>query len=86
VPQFSETGKVGQGNRTSRVKHPRRCLPAPAGTKEEDGVVAGLGYGAGDKVLDLAGEGQPRWISEAFSTRQMCGGWVDQFDSHVVGV
>jgi hypothetical protein len=66
VPQFNETRKVGQENGTSRGKHRNRCLPASTGTEEEDGVVAGLEYGAGNKVLELVAESQPRQINEAF--------------------
>jgi hypothetical protein len=35
---------------------PHRAFPASAGSKEEHGVVAGLGDGAGHKVLQLTAQ------------------------------
>lgn len=51
-------------------EEPHRCFSAPAGTEEEDGVVAGLGDGAGDEVLELAAQTKPRRISETVSGAQ----------------
>jgi len=53
APQFSETEREKK-KKTEPVKQPHRGFPAPAGTEEEDGVVAGLGDGAGDEVLERA--------------------------------
>ena len=56
APQFSETEKEEKKKKkkTEPVKQPHRGFPAPAGTEEEDGVVAGLGDGASDEVLEFA--------------------------------
>ena len=51
---------------TQPVKEPHRCFSTPAGTEEEDGVIAGLGDGAGDKVLQLAAQHKRRQISKMF--------------------
>jgi len=47
-------GRRRRGRKNGANKQPHRGFPAPAGTEEEDRVVAGLGHGAGDEVLELA--------------------------------
>jgi len=51
---------------TEPVEGPHRCFSTPTGTEEEDRVIAGLGEGAGDKVLQLAAQHKRRQISKMF--------------------
>jgi hypothetical protein len=52
-------------HRTPREEKPHRCLSAPTWAGEEDGVVAGLGDGAGDEVLEFAARPKQMVIGEA---------------------
>jgi len=69
----------------SQLKEPHRCFSTPAGTKEEDRVIAGLGDGAGDEVLQLAAQLKRRRISKIISG-ELCGRNRYRFGSPVIGV
>jgi hypothetical protein len=67
------------------VKGPHRCFSTPAGTQEEDRIVAGLGDRAGDEVLQLAAQLKRRPISK-IASGELRGRYRYRFGSPVISV
>jgi hypothetical protein len=85
---FHRTARLRCSNQKrirNQLKEPHRSFSTPAGTKEEDRVIAGLGDGAGDEVLQLAAQLKRRRISKIVSG-ELCGRNRYRFGSPVIGV